>query len=130
MTFDEKGLDRLMPRHDLPQALTIRWDTARKRGRPGRDVGWEAVIRDLSLNGALIEVDGDRTNAVGEHVRIRLGGLEGTVEVRHRAEATEGHGQLYGVSFVDTAQLQGQFEILIGYLRNDGRIRNLWQHAD
>lgn len=132
MTTDSAGLDRLMPRHSLPAALTIGWNTAPRRNRIGRlvDESSEAVIRDLSLTGALIEVDNPATTATGDTVEIRLGERTGTVTVRRVVPADDEHGELYGVTFKHTDDLKPQFDILIGHLRgDDDRLRQAWNDA-
>ncbi len=132
MTTDSTGLDRLMPRHSLPAALTIRWNTQPRRGRIGRavDESTEGVIRDLSLTGALIEVDEPTKIKVGDTVEIRLGERKGTVLVRRIVPADDDHGEFYGVTFEDTDDLKAQFHILIGHLRgDDDRLRQAWNDA-
>jgi hypothetical protein len=93
------------------------------------DKSTEGVIRDLSLTGALIEVDRPTKIAVGDKVEIRLGERTGTVKVR-RIVPTDDHGEFYGVTFDDTADLKSQFDILIGHLRgDDDRLRQAWNDA-
>jgi hypothetical protein len=133
MTIDESGLDRLMPRHALPAALTIGWNTKPRRSLLARisDTSTDGVIRDLSLNGALIEVDQPSGTKVRDIVEIALGTLTGTVQVRRIVEPNDEHNTFYGVSFVETQALKDQFEILIGHLRgDDDRLRDAWQNAD
>lgn len=130
---DDSGLDRLLPRHELPNALAVRWNTAR-RPRSWRDrtaAGADGLVRDVSLSGALIEVDEESPLEVGEEVEVMLGQNRGTVVVRHVTPADGTHGVLYGVEYGDgDSALKQQFEIVVAHLRgDDGTLGRVWRNA-
>lgn len=110
--------DRLMPRHAVGIELPIDWDVKPRRRVLGRRNGnVPALIREISLLGALIDAPLPPCREVGERVEIRLRGRSGLVEIRHaRPALTEGRA-LYGVMFVDTRNLEADIHEIVGYLR-------------
>jgi len=123
--------DRLMPRHDVSGVeLPIDWDTAGKRRLLGRTKPVPALIREISLLGALVDAPLPPCREVGDRVEIRLRGRSGLVEIRHARPAyTEGRA-LYGVMFVDTRNLDADIHEIVGYIRGQAADADLaWERA-
>jgi hypothetical protein len=125
-------LDRLLPRHPLDIGVAIDWNVREERhgflrreatSDPGR-------IADLSLEGALIDVPSGPVCAVGDVIVVRIDGVEGRVQVRHREDADETGGVRYGVRFLDDHELSELVGQMVGLLRDhEGRIAAAWKHA-
>ncbi len=130
MAADREGLDRLLPRHDMPFDLEIEWDIQLRRSglrRTERGVG--ARIRELSLSGALIEVPMPSSHEPGDRVRIRVQGDEGHAIIRHSRESTLGNRMLYGVHLEPSPGLTKFINKLMEGMRGPGiqELRADWE---
>ena len=133
MSTEDKGLDRLVARHDLPLALSIRWNTKPRRRlfRKDANVSSGGMVLDLSLTGALIEVVDPVAVEVGDYVEIRLGESSGIVEVKHMKAGERTGSVLFGVRFVDMSELQHQIELVVERVRgNSEQLREAWHQAN
>lgn len=90
-----------------------------------------AFVRDMSLTGALLEVPGDDRHDVGDNVRVRLRGVDGTAIVRHRRPAG-GDGVLLGVRFLPDPPLDAVLADAVGRLRgrSDHELEVAWQRPN
>ncbi len=107
MNAGPSGLDRLLPRHEIPPTVEVEWDV-RERRRGIRKTTEACVIgrlRDLSLEGALIEVPSPSEFEPDDSVKIRIRGEEGRAVIRHVRPGSNGDRVLYGVRFEMTPGL-------------------------
>ena len=121
--------NRLLPRHSLEeQRPRIGWDVKsanplRRRRTPDK----EAVLLDLSLGGALVEVSAPDTHSVDDVITVRLGGVDDHVTIRHRQES--GDTVLYGVQWsgsYEMAQVVTRaVEMTVG--DTDHRLQTRWE---
>ena len=115
----ERRLDRLLRRHVTGAGLEIIWNVHLVRvGRfkKHEEVSSSGVIRDLSLEGALVEVPGDQDHEIGECVKIVFRGADGRVEIRHRRAGPEGR-ILYGVKFFPDVEFINEVKDAVGAMR-------------
>ena len=132
MTNDSDGLDRLLPRHELPYDLEIRWNIVQRRRFLRRRVEESASghIRDLSLDGALIEVPLPSDVEIGSSVVIEFRSERGVVVVRDRRTTAGGNAVLYGVQIATNHRLQKTISDVVGQIQ--GRCEHLqqaWERA-
>ncbi|MGI9601093.1 MAG: hypothetical protein ACR2QE_04355 [Acidimicrobiales bacterium] len=130
--MDTSVPDRLMPRHEVGIELPIDWDTGAKRRFLGRAPGpVPALIREISLLGALVDAPLPPCREVGDRVEIRMQGRTGLVEIRHARPAYSEGRALYGVMFADTRDLDDLIHEIVGYLRTqeDRDVDLAWQKA-
>ena len=123
-------LGRLLPRHSAPAALMIEWDirTTRRVLSKGQEVSVPAIVRDISLDGALIEVSDDIDRKVGSKVQIRILGIDGTATVRHRRQSPSGDFIRYGIHFRGGPAFVRTITEIVGALRkNDSELRKNWE---
>ncbi|MEM7140000.1 MAG: PilZ domain-containing protein [Actinomycetota bacterium] len=117
MNFGAKHIDRLLPRHRAEGDVTLEWNV--RMARTGlfkkEERSATAVIRDLSLEGALVEVHDGAAHEPGDEVIVRFDGLEGTATVRH-AQA-DGDTVLYGVRFTPETEFNAAIDLAVGALR-------------
>ena len=89
----------------------IQWEVAKlgRRG-PKPKLQWaEAAIIELSAFGAAVVAPAEWAVPVGVRVKVRWGGLEGTVLVRREAHYSRSSGlKLYGVEFADNPSELGK----------------------
>lgn len=121
--------NRLLPRHSLDgQRPRIGWDVKsanplRRRRTPEK----EAVLLDLSLGGALVEVSAPDTHAENDRVNVRLGGVDDHVTIRHRQES--GDTVLYGVQWSGSHEMTRvvtrAVEMTVG--DTDHRLQTRWE---
>ena len=128
--MDPKALDRLLPRHEVaPMRATIEWDVRTERvkfKRKERSV--EAVVVDLSLEGALIEAPLSSKHDKDDQVQIRLGGAEGGATIRHFRLGDNRDTWLYGVKWIHTPALREAVENGVEQLReNAAELRRSWE---
>ena len=119
--MDDVTPDRLLPRHETTRGVEIEWNTAvrKRRFRANESDAARAVIREISLAGALIEAPLPPSIDVGDRVEVKLEGHTGLVVVRH-ADTTGVEGRaLYGVEFIDCAELTERIHQLVGDLRGN-----------
>lgn len=121
--------NRLLPRHSLSeQRPRIGWDVKsanplRRRRTPDK----EAVLLDLSLGGALVEVSAPDTHSVNDVITVRLGGVDDHVTIRHRQES--GDTVLYGVQWSGSYEMARvvtrAVEMTVG--DTDHRLQTRWE---
>lgn len=101
MTNGANPIDRLLPRHEAAPALELSWNLrmARKRLLGKEEAYSHAMIQDLSLEGALVEVPASQVHELGTRVHLRFRGAEGHAVICHRREGREGYF-LYGIRFL------------------------------
>ncbi|MFT5203090.1 MAG: hypothetical protein ACI9C1_002487 [Candidatus Aldehydirespiratoraceae bacterium] len=118
MGMTARHLDRLLPRHELADRRPLSWNVRleRKSFLKKEEVSTPAVIRDLSLEGALVEVPATDEIEPGTRVHVRFLDLNGVVEVRHRRVSEEGY-VLYGVRFIPEPALRDAINSEVGTLR-------------
>ena len=128
--MDPKALDRLLPRHEVaPIRATIEWDVRTKRVKLKREeVADEAVVVDLSLEGALIEAPSTSKHEKGDVVEVRLGGAAGQATIRHVRLGDGGDTWLYGVKWILSPELREAVENGVEQLRESaGELRRAWE---
>jgi hypothetical protein len=129
--MDPKALDRLLPRHEVaPMRATLEWDVRTERsGFKRHEVADEAVVVDLSLEGALIEVPkSGPERAKGDVVCVRLGGASGEATVRHRRESDDATTWLYGIEWAGGGELRDAVENGVEQIRaNATAVRRAWE---
>ncbi len=132
MTSGHDGIDRLLPRHELPFDLEIEWDVTQARGLFGKssENAVEARLRDISLDGALIEVPMPSHNELGDRVSIRFRGEAGTVKIRHRRPTTTENRMLYGVQINMTPGLREVIIDVVDQIQGtDRQLQEQWERA-
>ncbi|MEZ5167271.1 MAG: PilZ domain-containing protein [Acidimicrobiales bacterium] len=101
MTPGATPVDRLLPRHDTSSGFELAWNIHEERTgfRKSQEVSARGVIRDLSLEGALVEVPESQHHEPGDRVVVRFRGHEARAQIRHRIPGSRGH-VMYGVRFI------------------------------
>jgi len=130
--MDAHLVDRLMPRHPVGLELPIDWDVrVRRKLFQSSEHAVPALIREISLLGALVDAPMPPSREVGERVQIRMQGRTGVVEIRHARPAYTQGRALYGVMFVDTRELEDLIADIVGYLRaqEDDNVDGAWETA-
>lgn len=134
MGIDAKHIDRLLPRHESATSLDLSWNV--RVARSGRfkkhreEMFDPAVIRDISLEGALVEIADVHEHEVGERVAVRFQGLDGTAQIRHRRPGRDG-SLLYGVRFLPDPEFNDAVDTAVGELRGHaGDLVRAWQRAN
>lgn len=120
MALGGHHIDRLLPRHDAALDLEITWDVRTERGglfRTHRDeISDRGVVRDLSLEGARVEVHTDRTHAVGDRVAVRFRGHDGEAEIKHCVSGPD-DTTVFGVRFRGSHDFVDAVGSAVGELR-------------
>jgi len=121
--------DRLLPRYSLAnQQPRIGWDV--KLVNPvlrRREARKEAIVLDLSLGGALIEVSAPDTHEADDVVIVRLGGVDDQVVIRHRQES--GDAVLYGLEWGGSYEFSQAVAKAVQMARGDSedKLRTRWE---
>ena len=132
MGMTVKRIDRLLPRHESGDRLPLSWNVRleRKSLLKKEEVSTPAVIRDLSLEGALIEVPTTDVIASGTGVDIRFRDLDGVVEVKHSRVSKDGY-MFYGVRFIPEPMFRNAIEVEVGELRgHSAELAAAWQRQN
>jgi hypothetical protein len=118
MAPGEYHLDRLLPRHDAERGLDLTWNVRQVRTgfRKTEEQSTPATIRNLSLEGALVEVTATEDHEVGTQVDVRFRGIDGRAQIRHRQPGADGE-ILYGVRFFPESGLGAVVIEAVGQLR-------------
>ncbi len=130
MATHRDGLDRLLPRHEMPFDFEIEWDVQLRRSGFRREMqGVGARIRELSLTGALIEVPMPSCHERGDRVMIRVEGESSHAVIRHSRESTLGNRMLYGVHLEPSPGLTQFINKLMEGMRGPGvqELRTNWE---
>ena len=113
-------LDRLLPRHDAANSLELSWDVRVERSgrfkRHREEMSDRATIRDISLEGALIEVADTHVHEIGDRIAVRFRGLDGTAVIRH-CRPSDDDMLLYGVRFLPNTAFTDAVDAAVGELR-------------
>ncbi len=118
MNYGARHIDRLLPRHEATSGLELSWNVrmARKGFRHKEETSHHALIQDLSLEGALVEVPDSQTHEVGTRVDVRFRGIDGHAEICHRRDGGEGY-TLYGVKFLPELGFGSVINAAVGEMR-------------
>lgn len=120
MGIDAKHIDRLLPRHESVVNLDLSWHVRTARGglfkQQREELSTAASIRDISLEGALVEVIDTSAHEVGDRVAVRFRGIDGEAVIRHCRPSVEGK-LLYGVQFVRNLPFKDAIDAAVGELR-------------
>ncbi|MDG2025979.1 MAG: PilZ domain-containing protein [Acidimicrobiales bacterium] len=118
MNFGSKHTGRLLPRHETAGDIIVTWNvhTARAGLFKKEERSETAALRDLSLEGALVEVVDGAPFEVGDVVPVRFRGLDGNAIVRH--VHTEGDASFYGVNFSPEQEFSSAIDAAVGELRS------------
>lgn len=130
MDSPHRGLDRLLPRHQVrPRRVELEWDIRPARKllrRPERSTGADVV--DLSLEGALVETDLDTSHDIDDVVVVRFGGAGGHAVVKHKRLGDAGTSWLYGVQWLRSPELKAAVDRAVEQLRESkGDVRQSWE---
>ena len=120
MGFGTTNIDRLLPRHQSVVSLDLTWDVRHERDGMFKkiEVSDVAVIRDISLEGALVEVKSKLNHTVGEKVAVRFREFDGTAVIRHCRDGEEDGGSaFYGVRFIGDRDFVEMLSTAVGELR-------------
>ena len=131
MGISANNIDRLLPRHESVTSLDLSWNVRVERsGRfktHSEELSDAATIRDISLEGALIEVGSKHKHAVGERVAVRFRGLDGRAVVKHCRPGDDGT-LLYGVRFLPDPIFNNAVNSAVGELRGHSAELNMAWH--
>jgi len=125
-------LDRLLPRHESPGSINVDWHVhmARDGLFKKAEVCTPAVMRDISLEGALVEVDSATRHEVGDRITVRLEGHEGIAVIRHAREGDDS-AMLYGVRFLRDEGFNDAIDLTVGKLRgHSAELATAWQRQN
>lgn len=128
MELGDNHLDRLLIRHETPTDLALSWNVRVKRQGllHKEELHDHAVIRDLSLEGALVEVHERQVHEVGQHVAVRFEGLDGEAVIRH-CRPGDGDSLLYGVRFLPDPTFTEQLGAAVSELRgHSSELKTAW----
>ncbi len=90
----------------------------------------EARLRDVSLDGALIEVPMPSHHEVGERVAVRFHGESGTVKIRHRRLTATENRVLYGTQIDMTPGLREAIIDVVGQIQDaDKQLQERWERS-
>ena len=134
MGIDAKHIDRLLPRHPSAMNLDLSWDVRTdRRGffkQHREELSTAASIRDISLEGALVEVIHTIVHDIADKVAVRFRGLDGEAVIRHCRPSSEGK-VLYGVRFVRNPLFKDAIDAAVGELRGDkSALSTAWQRRN
>ena len=92
-----------------------------------REARKEAIVLDLSLGGALIEVSAPDTHEADDVVIVRLGGVDDQVVIRHRQES--GDAVLYGLEWGGSYEFSQAVAKAVQMARGDSedKLRTRWE---
>lgn len=94
------------------------------------EVSAAAWIRDISLEGALVEVPDSNVHAVGDHVNVRFRGIDGRAMIRHCRQGNDGM-LLYGVRFLPVPMFKEAIDAVVGDLRgHSAELSTAWQRQN
>jgi PilZ domain len=132
MNPGEKRLDRLLRRHPVETGLELIWNPHPEKAGlfKKEEVSSVAIVKNLSLEGALVEVPDDQDHKLREHVTVRLRDIEGQVEIRHCSDGPEGR-VLYGVRFLSGDDFKALIERVVGELRGHAtELETAWKRRN
>ena len=119
MGVAKRPIERLLPRHASRTGVMLDWHiVTTKRGlrrREHEEFGTAKLV-DISLEGALVEVDDTFDHQTGDRVRIRFQGISATVEIRNRRPC-ERECVLYGIRFQGDTAFRDAVNEAVGDLR-------------
>lgn len=109
MSLPRSHANRLLPRYPIGTNLELLWDVSSKRRNIGRRPRppARARVRDLSLEGALVELPEHPSRQRGERLVVGFGGGLCLVEVVHRDAGREA-ADLCGIRFLRPDQAFGE----------------------
>jgi PilZ domain len=131
MRSGAQHLDRLLPRHPGGTGLDFAWNVHEARAGlfKKEETFSRAVIRDLSLDGALVEVPAGEEHEIGDRVDVRFEGMDGHAEIRHRNDGPDG-SHIYGVRFIPEDGFGAAVNKAVGELRGrSAELKNAWNRA-
>ena len=117
--MDNASPDRLLPRHDVTGELELQWNTGvkKRRFRAPESHVVTAYVRELSLAGALVDAPLPPCLEVGDRLEVRLGGRSAVVEIKHARPSGVANRALYGIEFIDSADITAILNEVVGELR-------------
>lgn len=129
MASGAKHVDRLLPRHVSGKPLTFRWYVPPAKKSFFKKVApdfTEVDVKDISLEGALIEVDAGHDHPVKTPVRVEFNDAVGDAEIRH--SRVEDNGRvLYGLRFVPGSDFSMVVDSIVGEIRgNNSALKLAW----
>lgn len=130
MAFGTKNVDRLLPRHVAAKPLDFRWyvPPAKKSFFRKEVPNFTNVeVKDISLEGALIEVDAGQDHAVKTMVKVEFHDAIGDAEIRHSRVEDSGR-ILYGLRFVPGSDFSMVVDSIVGEIRGDNTALKLAWH--
>jgi len=127
MTHEQQYVGRLLPRYELDKPiLNITWHGDLRRSLSANKNKPDAAVINLSLEGALVEVSGPRTQTVDDVVYVQLHdtcstGIKasGKAVVRHYQESE--HAVRYGLRWERSGALTTVLDASVAYLRGENR---------
>jgi len=125
-------IDRLLPRHEAATALQLTWDVREERQGlfKREETSTPALIHDISLEGALIEVESEKLHELGDTVNVRFRGFDGRAVVRHCHPGDNGT-VVFGVKFLRDETFKDAIDIAVGELRgHSAELTMAWQRQN
>ena len=121
MPTGAKHIDRLLPRHTTEGGVELNWNVhlARVGLLKKEEQFRRGVVRDLSLEGALVKVYDADDHEVGDEVPVRFRGLDGTATIRHIQRSDDGEVH-FGVHFRPAPEFRAAIDLAVGELRGHG----------
>jgi hypothetical protein len=135
MGFATNNIDRLLPRHESPESLDLSWNVRVERSglfkNKGEEISDRATIRDISLEGALIEITDSHHHEPGDEIAVRFRGLDGQAVIKHRRRADGSETLLYGVRFRPDAAFNDAIDEAVGEIRgHSSELNRVWQRQN
>ncbi len=127
MASGAKNVDRLLPRHVAGKPLEFRWFVPPVKKSFFKKVvpAFATVeVKDISLEGALIEVEAGQDHAVKTMVRVEFHDTVGDAEIRHSRVEDSGR-VLYGLRFVPGSNFSMIVDSIVGEIRGDSNALKL-----
>jgi len=118
MGIAAKHIDRLLPRHESADNADLSWHvhTERQGLFKKEEVSTPATIQDISLEGALVEVQSTTTHEIGDKIAVRFRGLDGHAVIKHCRPGDDGT-VLFGVNFQSDPTFKDAVNLAVGELR-------------
>lgn len=134
MGFNESAIDRLLPRHEPDRSLRLDWNVRMERNRlfKKEEDFAAAEIVDMSLEGALVEVDADQDHEIGDRVVVRFDQVSGHAEIRHKRTSEDREDKLlYGVRFLPDHEFRTAIADAVGTVRGRrSELAEAWNRAN
>ncbi len=113
----------------MPTDLEIEWDVRKKRRFRGvAKSGITGIVRELSLDGALIELPIHCQHRVGEQLTVQYGDGLGQAQICHRRQTEDGNGILYGIQLVPDAMMREWLSVTVREVSGrPPRLQDTWE---